>query len=143
MGAGFAVPVNGSTSLANIRGLLNPALIQNPAAPIVAQKNFWEHLMGTAPGTLAPAVRNNLFFYTTGHRQATNVFGGEITATNRAEGGVFTTDIKLTAPDNVEIVAGKNVTAQITARSPLNSEAADKRSRLNFELRTANCGIRP
>ena len=120
VGGGFQVPVQGATTVANIRGLLNPTLIQNPGDPIIARKNFWEYLFGSAPGTLSPAVGNNLLLYTTGHGSAVNVFGGNVTAANRNDGpGVFTTDIKLTAPDNVEIAPGKNVTAQITTRSPL------------------------
>ena len=63
-----------------------------------------------------PAAGDSLLLYTTGHGSAVNVFGAELSAANRAVGGVFQTDFKITGPGNVEIVPGTQINAQITVR---------------------------
>jgi PEP-CTERM motif len=117
LGAGFMVPVQGAASNANIAGLLNPTIIYNPTAPIIAQKNYWQQLFNLPPGAPSPVAGNSLVVYATGHGSAVNIFGGDIAAANRAVGGgVFQTDFKLDGPSNVQIIPGGDITAQITVR---------------------------
>jgi hypothetical protein len=124
IGAGFSVPVQGAASQVNIAGLLNPNLIQNPGAPVANQVDYWQFRFNTGPGGARPAAGNNLLFYTTGHGSAVNVFGADVTVANRAIGNVFTTQLQLTGPDNVQIIPGTNITAQITTRASLASLAS-------------------
>ena len=116
VGAAFTVPVQGAASNANIAGLLNPAIIQNPAAPPAMRVDYWQALFGTGPGGARPMVGNSLVVYATGHGSAVNIFGGQLAAANRAVGNVFQTDFKLEGPGNVQIIPGGNVEAQITVR---------------------------
>jgi hypothetical protein len=127
--ANFTVPVQGATSQANIAGLLNPNLIQNPGAPVANQVDYWQFLFGTGPGGARPAAGDSLLFYSTGHGSAVNVLGANATAVNNVGGNagnqVFTTSITLAGPDNVQVTPGMNLTAQITVRGGLMDPGSD------------------
>jgi hypothetical protein len=127
--ANFTVPVQGAASQANLAGLLNPDLIQNPTAPPANRVDYWQFLFGTGPGGARPAAGDNLLFYSTGHGSAVNILGGNVTAVNNVGGNagnqVFTTSITLTGPDNVQITPGMNLTAQITVRGALTDPGSD------------------